>query len=260
MTDDHGRDQVLEGELALDKDGRILGVRVKAMHNVGAYISGGGAIPLLFSLMLLPGVYDVGAFDAQTSAVFTNTAPTSPYRGAGRPEAIYAIERMIEQGARDLGIDRAEMRRRNFVKPEQMPHAQPGGFTYDSGEFAAALDQCLKLADYQGFAARRAESEKRGKRRGLGISYYVDNCNIFNERMELRVDFGRQRHDLRRHLLSRPGPRDGVRPARVRLARRAVRDDQLHPGRYQRGRRSAAAPMPRAAPPSAARRSRPPPT
>ena len=109
MTDDHGRDQVLEGEMAVDKDGRMLGVRVKAMHNVGAYISGGGAIPLLFSLMLLPGVYDVGAFDAQTSAVFTNTAPTSPYRGAGRPEAIYAIERMIDQVARDLKMDRAEL-------------------------------------------------------------------------------------------------------------------------------------------------------
>jgi carbon-monoxide dehydrogenase large subunit len=190
QSDDHGRDQVLDGELAVDKDGRILGVRARAMHNVGAYISGGGAIPLVFSLMLLPGVYDVGAFDVQTSAVLTNTAPTSPYRGAGRPEAIYAIERLIDQAARDLGLDRAEIRRRNFVKPEQMPHTSPGGFTYDSGEFAVALDQCLKLADYKGFAGRRAESEQRGKKRGLGISYYVDNCNIFNERMELRVDSG----------------------------------------------------------------------
>src|SRR5690606_10247424 len=162
----------------------------KALHNVGAYISGSGAIPLVFSLMLLPGVYDVQTFDVQTSAVFTNTAPTSPYRGAGRPEAIYAVERLIDQAARDLGIDRAEIRRRNFVKPEQMPHTSPGGFTYDSGEFAAVLDKCVELADVKGFAARRAESEKRGKRRGLGMSYYVDNCNIFNERMELRVDSG----------------------------------------------------------------------
>ncbi|HVO17110.1 MAG TPA: xanthine dehydrogenase family protein molybdopterin-binding subunit [Alphaproteobacteria bacterium] len=190
MSDDHGRDQVFDGEMALDKNGRILGVRAKALHNVGAYISGGGAIPLVFSLMLLPGVYDIQTYDVQTSAVLTNTAPTSPYRGAGRPEAIYAIERLLEQAARDLGIDRAEIRRRNFVRPEQMPHTSPGGFTYDSGEFAVALDQCLALADYKGFAARRAESEKRGKRRGLGISYYVDNCNIFNERMELRVDQG----------------------------------------------------------------------
>jgi aerobic carbon-monoxide dehydrogenase large subunit len=190
LTDDHGRDQVLDGELAVDKDGRILGLRAKAMHNVGAYLSGGGAIPLVFSMMLLPGVYNVGAFDVQTSAVFSNTAPTTPYRGAGRPEAIYAIERLIEQAAKDLGIDRAEIRRRNFVKPEQMPHTSPGGFTYDSGEFAAALDKCLELADWNGFGARRAESEKRGKKRGLGIGYYVDNCAIFNERMELRVDSG----------------------------------------------------------------------
>jgi carbon-monoxide dehydrogenase large subunit len=190
LSDDHGRDQVFDGELAVDKNGRILGLRAKAMHNVGAYISGGGAIPLVFSLMLLPGVYDIGTFEVSTSAVLTNTAPTSPYRGAGRPEAIYAIERLIDRAARDLGIDRAEIRRRNFVKPEQMPHTSPGGFTYDSGEFAAALDKCLKLADWQGFAARRAESERRGRLRGLGISYYVDNCNIFNERMELRVDSG----------------------------------------------------------------------
>jgi len=190
MSDDHGRDQVLEGELAVDKDGRILGLRAKALHNVGDYISRSGAIPLVFWLMLLPGVYDVQTFDVQTSAVFTNTAPTSPYRGAGRPEAIYAVERLIDQAARDLGIDRAEIRRRNFVKPEQMPHTSPGGFTYDSGEFAAVLDKCVELADVKGFAARRAESEKRGKRRGLGMSYYVDNCNIFNERMELRVDSG----------------------------------------------------------------------
>ncbi|HKW52414.1 MAG TPA: molybdopterin cofactor-binding domain-containing protein, partial [Stellaceae bacterium] len=188
MGDNHGRDQTVTAELALAKDGKFLGLRWRALHNVGAYIEGAGVVPVLFSLKLAPGVYDIPAVDVTSSAVFTNTAPTVPYRGAGRPEAIYIIERLIDQAARETGIDRAELRRRNFIAPAAMPHQTKTGWTYDTGEYATALGKCQQLADWQGYEARRKASEGQGRLRGRGVVYYVDNTGIFNERMEIRFD------------------------------------------------------------------------
>ncbi len=188
IGDDQGRDQTLEGELALDGDGRFLALRWRAMHAVGAYIAGAACVPLVFSLRLAPSVYAFPAFDVMSSLVFTNTPPHSPYRGAGRPEAIYAVERLIDIAAREMGLERLELRRRNFIPPEAMPHETATHFVYDSGEFAATMDKCVSLADYSGFEARRKASEAAGKHRGLGVSYYIDDNGFLNERMQIRFD------------------------------------------------------------------------
>ncbi|HLN09339.1 MAG TPA: xanthine dehydrogenase family protein molybdopterin-binding subunit [Xanthobacteraceae bacterium] len=188
MGDNHGRDQLVTAELALAADGRFLALRWSALHNVGAYIEGAGAVPIVFSLRLAPTVYDIPAVDVSSSAVFTNTAPTVPYRGAGRPEAVYIMERLIDQAAHEMDIDRAEIRRKNFISPAAMPYTTRTGWTYDTGEYAAALEKCMTLADWQGFAARRRVTEAAGRRRGRAIVYYVDNTGIFNDRMEIRFD------------------------------------------------------------------------
>jgi carbon-monoxide dehydrogenase large subunit len=188
MGDDHGRDQRVTAELALAPDGKFLALRWSALHNVGAYIEGAGAVPVVFSLKLAPTVYDIPAVLVASNAVFTNTAPTHPYRGAGRPEAVYIMERLIDQAAREMGIDRAELRARNFIAPAAMPYQTKTGWTYDSGNYAAALEKCRVLADWEGYEARRAASENGGRRRGRAVVYYVDNTGIFNDRMELRFD------------------------------------------------------------------------
>ena len=140
--------------------------------------------------MFIPSLYDVQTIHVSTSAVFTNTAPTSVYRGAGRPEAIYLIERLVEQAARLTGIDRVELRRRNLIKPEALPYHTPTHHNYDSGEFEKLMDQCLKLADWNGFPARRKDSERRGRRRGRAVTPYIELGGVFNERMEIRFDPG----------------------------------------------------------------------
>jgi carbon-monoxide dehydrogenase large subunit len=188
MGDDHGRDQRVTAELALDPEGKFFALRWSALHNVGAYIEGAGAVPVVFSLKLAPTVYDIPAVSVASSAVFTNTAPTHPYRGAGRPEAVYIMERLIDQAARETGIDRAELRLKNFIAPAAMPYQTRTGWTYDSGNYAAAMEKCQALADWSGYAARRAASENGGRRRGRAIVYYVDNTGIFNDRIELRFD------------------------------------------------------------------------
>jgi carbon-monoxide dehydrogenase large subunit len=188
MGDYHGRDQRVTAELALAADGKFLALRWSAVHNVGAYIEGAGAVPVVFSLRLAPTVYDIPAVGVASNAVFTNTAPTHPYRGAGRPEAVYIMERLIDQAAREMGIDRAELRKRNFIAPGAMPYQTKTGWTYDTGNYAAALEKCQALADWNGYEARCAESEKHGRRRGRAIVYYVDNTGIFNDRMEIRFD------------------------------------------------------------------------
>ncbi len=188
LGDDQGRDQTVEAELALDADGKFTGLRWKAYHNVGAYIEGAGAVPVLFSLKLAQTVYDVPAVDVMSSAVFTNTPPTVPYRGAGRPEAVYIMERLIDTAAHEMGIDRAEIRRKNFIQPDQMPFDTNTGWTYDTGDYAAALDKCLSLSEWDGYESRQAASAAAGKQRGRSVVYYVDNTGIFNERMEIRFD------------------------------------------------------------------------
>jgi carbon-monoxide dehydrogenase large subunit len=186
LGDDDGRDQTVEAELALAADGQFLALRWTGMHNAGAYIEGAGAIPILFSLKLASTVYDIPAVSVTSRLVLTNTAPTIPYRGAGRPEAVYIIERLIDQAAREMQLDPAELRRKNLIG--NFPYQTKTGWLYDSGNFAAAMSKCQTLADWPGYAERRAASATAGKLRGRGIVYYTDNTGIFNERMELRFD------------------------------------------------------------------------
>ncbi|MGA3307797.1 MAG: xanthine dehydrogenase family protein molybdopterin-binding subunit [Xanthobacteraceae bacterium] len=188
LLDNHAREQIIYGELALDADGKFLGVRATGYQALGAYFWGAETAPLFFSLMLIPSVYDVQAVDFTTHAVFTNTAPTSVYRGAGRPEAIYLMERLVDRAAQVTGIDRVELRRRNFIKPQALPYHTPTHQNYDSGEFEKVMDKCLALADWDGFAARRKESERQGKLRGRAVTPYIELAGVFNERMELRFD------------------------------------------------------------------------
>lgn len=179
LSDAHGRDHLTHVELAMDPDGLFLGMRVKTTANMGAYLSTfSSCIPTILYATLLSGQYKTPAIHAEVKAVFTNTVPVDAYRGAGRPEACYLIERIVDVAARELGIDRAELRRRNFIPPEMMPYDTPVGLQYDSGNFARNLEDALALIDYDGFPARRAESAARGKRRGIGFASYIEACGI----------------------------------------------------------------------------------
>src|ERR1700730_6617298 len=188
LGDYHGRDQNVAAELALDAEGRFLALRWTGSHNVGAYIEGAGAIPILFSLKLASTVYDIPAVAVTSSLVFTNTAPTVPYRGAGRPEAVYIMERLVGQAAHEMKIDPVELRKKNLIRPDAFPYETRTGWRYDTGNYAAAMAKCQVLADWDGYAERRARSEAAGKHRGRGIVYYVDHTGVFNERKELRFD------------------------------------------------------------------------
>ncbi len=185
-----GRDLQSRVELAFNDKGRILALRMRANANVGAYATSTGvAIPLLIGPWVITSVYDIALIDLHLQAVMTNTAPVGAYRGAGRPETIYIIERMMDESARQLGIDRIELRRRNFVQPEQMPYKNPMAQLYDTGRFEHVMDQGLRLADWDGFAARAAESRQRGRWRGLGIATFLEwtGGNVFEERVTVTV-------------------------------------------------------------------------
>ncbi|RZL66428.1 MAG: xanthine dehydrogenase family protein molybdopterin-binding subunit [Variovorax sp.] len=186
----HGRDISVHAELALAADGRILALRIRTLANVGAYATGTGiAIQLLIGPWVQTSVYDIQTVDFHFCAVLTNTAPTGAYRGAGRPEAIHTIERLMDEAARETGIDRIALRRRNFIRPEQMPYRNPMGQTYDTGRFEAVMDQGLALADWDGFEARAALSAQKGKQRGLGIATFLEwtSGNAFEERVTVSV-------------------------------------------------------------------------
>jgi carbon-monoxide dehydrogenase large subunit len=177
MSDAQGRDHVTHAELALDANGKFLGLRVKTQANLGAYLSTfGPAIPTWLYATLLAGCYTTPAIYCEVRGIFTNTVPVDAYRGAGRPEAAYVVERLVETAAKEMGIDRAEIRRRNFIAKDKFPFAVPVGLTYDSGDYDATLDLALKNADYAGFEQRRAEAKKRGRLRGIGLSTYVEAC------------------------------------------------------------------------------------
>jgi carbon-monoxide dehydrogenase large subunit len=188
LGDSHGRDQVVTGELALDEHGKALGLRVDALHDMGSHVFDASMVVPLFALKLAPGVYQIPAVHAAGRAVLTNTPPLQPYRGAGRPEATYLIELLLDRAAYALGIDPIEIRRRNFVPPSAMPHKLHSGIAFDSGEFMRVMDECLKLADWNGFSKRAAESKKHGKLRGRGIGYFIEEAAIFNDRMTIRFD------------------------------------------------------------------------
>ncbi len=190
LSDAQARDNVTEAELALDKDGTFLGFRVKTIAAIGAYLQN-NMPAFILNAGTLAGVYRTPAMHVDITGVFTNTNPVRPYRGNGRPEAGYVIERMVDLAADELGLDPAELRRRNYIAPQQMPFKTGLTFTYDCGEFEKNMDLALELADFKGFKRRREESRKRGKLRGFGISNTIERAAAGGtEGAEVRFDRG----------------------------------------------------------------------
>ena len=179
VSDYHARDHATHAELALDADGKFIGLRVSTIAAVGAYVSTvGAAVPTTVYTAVLSGPYRIPAIFAEVRATFTNTVPTDAYRGAGRPEACFVLERLVEEAARQTGIDRIELRRRNFIPVSAMPYSTPVGPTYDTGDFIRLFERALVLGDYAGFPARRAEAAKKGLIRGFGIAYFVESSGV----------------------------------------------------------------------------------
>jgi carbon-monoxide dehydrogenase large subunit len=177
LSDAHGRDHVTRAELALDKDGKFLALRVHTIAAMGAYLSTfASCIPTILYATLLAGQYTTPAIFCEVTATFTNTAPVDAYRGAGRPEATYVVERIVHQAATEMGIPQDELRRRNFIRT--FPYQTPVALLYDIGGYDACLDEAMKMADVNGYPARKAESAKRGKLRGLGYASYIEACGI----------------------------------------------------------------------------------
>jgi carbon-monoxide dehydrogenase large subunit len=177
LSDAHGRDHLTTAELALDNDGKFLAMRVRTTANLGAYLSTfASCIPTILYATLLAGQYTTPLIHCEVTAVFTNTAPVDAYRGAGRPEATYVVERLVETAAREMKIDPPEIRRRNFIR--DFPYQTPVALQYDTGNYAATLDAVLKLGEVSGFQARKDESLKRGKLRGIGYAAYIEACGI----------------------------------------------------------------------------------
>jgi aerobic carbon-monoxide dehydrogenase large subunit len=177
LADAHGRDHVTHAEMAFDGDGKILGLRAKTIANLGGYMSTfSSSVPTYLYATLLSGQYTIPQIYCEVDAVYTNTVPVDAYRGAGRPEATFVVERLVEIGAREMGINPAELRRRNFVKT--FPHQTPVIMTYDAGDYDASLAKALELADYKNFGKRRKESERAGRLRGIGFSTYIEACGI----------------------------------------------------------------------------------
>jgi carbon-monoxide dehydrogenase large subunit len=186
----HGRDVVSHAEMALDAQGKVLALRVNAVANTGAYATGTSLfIPLAVGPWVTTSIYDIPLIDLQLRAVMTHTGNIGAYRGAGRPEAIYITERLFDAAARALKVDPAELRRRNMVRPEQMPYTNPMGQVYDCGQFEKILDQGLELADWSGYAARRETSKRNGKLRGRGIATFLEWTSgmVFEERVTVTV-------------------------------------------------------------------------
>jgi len=178
-SDAQGRDHITHAELALDGSGKFIGLRVSTLANLGAYLSTfAPAVPTFLYATLLAGAYTTPAIYAEVKGVFTNTVPVDAYRGAGRPEACYVVERLVEKAAGEMKIDPADLRRRNYIPKDAYPYATPVALTYDSGDYFTTLDMALKAADYAGFAKRRQEAEKRGKLRGIGLSSYIEACGV----------------------------------------------------------------------------------
>ncbi len=179
ISDAHGRDHVSHAELAMSEEGVFLGLRVDTRANLGAYLSTfGPAVPTVLYATLLAGTYKTPAIHARVRGMFTHTVPVDSYRGAGRPEACYLLERLVDRAAKVMGIDPIELRRRNFIKPDDYPYQTPVALEYDSGDYDATVDQALELADYANFEQRRKESANCGKLRGVGVATYIEACGI----------------------------------------------------------------------------------
>ncbi|HJU14877.1 MAG TPA: xanthine dehydrogenase family protein molybdopterin-binding subunit [Stellaceae bacterium] len=175
LSDNQARDTIVEAALALDGEGRFLALEIDALANMGAYLTPHAAfIATVNFTRCLPGMYDIPLLSVRIRCLYTHTVPTGPYRGAGRPEANYALERLVDAAAQVTGIDRIALRRRNLITPAMMPYRTPVGTTYDSGDFPAVLDTALAAADVAGFPARRARAQAAGKRRGLGVSCFLE--------------------------------------------------------------------------------------
>ena len=250
ISDAHGRDHVTEAELALDENGKFLGLRVTTIANMGGYLSTFGPnIPTNLYGPLLAGVYTTPAIYCEVKVVFTNTVPVDAYRGAGRPEATFVLERLVDVAASEMGIDRVEIRRRNMIPKEAYPYQTPVMMQYDSGDPIGCLDKALVAADWTGFAQRKAESAERGKFRGIGMCTYVEACGLAPSRIAgrlgargglfesatVRVHPTGAGHRADRHAQSRPGPRDDLRPDRVGEARRAGRQRRDRVRRHRQG-------------------------
>jgi len=177
LSDLHGRDHVSHGELALDDEGRFLAMRATVAGSIGAYCSQAGPMIPWFGACMTTGVYDIPVVRVDVRTVVTNTVPVDAYRGAGRPEAAYLMERLVDEAARQLRLDRVELRRRNFIQPGQFPYRTATGRSYDSGEYERIMDSALSRAGWQDFAERRAASARAGRLRGIGLAYYVEICS-----------------------------------------------------------------------------------
>ena len=179
LSDAHGRDHVTHAEMAFDKDGKIVALKSETLANMGGYLSTfATAVPTWLHGTLLAGQYTTPVIYCNVKAVFTNTVPVDAYRGAGRPEATYILERLVSKAARELGVSQTELRRRNFIKPSQFPYQTPVAVVYDTGNYEASLDKAMALADYAGFDSRKAASKAKGKLRGMGVASYIEACGI----------------------------------------------------------------------------------
>ena len=179
LADAHGRDHVTTAELAMDETGQFLAFKVKTTANMGAYLSTfASSVPTYLYGTLLAGQYRTPAIYVEVDSVFTNTAPVDAYRGAGRPEATYLVERIVTKAATELGKDPAELRRQNFIRTDEFPYETPVALTYDIGDYEASLNKALELSDYEGFVARKASAAARGKLRGIGLSCYIEACGL----------------------------------------------------------------------------------
>ena len=191
LADAHGRDHVTHAELGIDAAGRFVALRVTTTANLGAYLSTfGSSIPTYLYGTLLAGQYKTPSIFVEVHGVYTNTAPVDAYRGAGRPEATYVVERIVETAARELGRDPVELRRINMIRPEDFPYDTPVALTYDTGNYEASLDKALELIDYPGFPERRAEASARGKRRGIGLACYIEACGLAPSKVAISLGAG----------------------------------------------------------------------
>ena len=244
LSDEQARDNVTEAELALDNNGKILGLRVKTFANIGAYYhSDRSAGPPTVNVGVLAGTYAIPAAHVEVTGVLTNTMLTGPYRGAGRPEAAYVIETMVDLAARKLGLDPAELRRRNTIPAAAMPYKTALVYTYDCGDFGKNLEDCLIKADHAGFAARYRQSRQHGKLRGIGISNTVEviECRPDRARRDsLRPD--RHRDHPGRLARSWTGSPNGVAPDHRRPSSGSIRARSASNGATPTRSRSAPAP------------------
>jgi aerobic carbon-monoxide dehydrogenase large subunit len=188
LTDTQGRGQEVDVEIAATKAGKLLGIRAEAWTNLGAYYWGTATPPLFFAIQLMPNTYDVRAVDLVNHAIFTNTTPMSVYRGAGRPEATFVAERMMDELAAELGMDQAAIRKINAIRPDAMPYTTPTGMTYDTGAFCEMIETAEGVADWGGYTARAEASRAKGRVRGRSLISYIEVAGVMNERMEIKFE------------------------------------------------------------------------